>query len=217
MKRFVDELGEPYSFHYVLRSGGHVNVECPICGSAAEILWREAAEGCSQGFVRCLSCVYRADEPDRNLRYAASGICRACGLWFNESVTDDRQFTQKHVHIACPNCEADNQVPLRVLPGGRVFGSVTCIGRDPMFGLPLYFLSHYKGTPIWALNRKHLEYLIDYISADLRVKPNGPTLRAASYRLPKELKLAKNRSGVLKVLLRLRNLPQSRKAAGTNT
>ncbi|OWA37132.1 hypothetical protein B9G55_03410 [Saccharibacillus sp. O16] len=206
MKRFVDELGEPYSFHYVLRCGESVVVSCPVCGGAAEISRHEDAEGCGRGRVRCSSCSYRADEPASDLRFAASGICCACELWFNESVTDSRQFTQKHIHIACPNCGADNQVPLRVLPGGRVFGSVTEKGRDPMFGLPLYFLSQYKGTPIWALNRRHLAYLIDYISADLRIKPQGPMLRAASYRLPKALKLAKNRSGVLKVLLRLRNL-----------
>ncbi len=205
MKRFVDKPGEPYSFYYVLRSGGQVDVACPVCGNAAEISLQEDADGCGKGALRCLSCAYRAIEPDKGLRYAASGICEGCGLWFNETVTDAGQFAQRNVHIACPHCGKDNQVPLRALPGGRVFGSVSAEGTDPMFGLSLYFRSRYKGTPIWALNRSHLNDLIDYISAELRVKPNGPTLRAASYRLPKELKLAKNRSGVLKVLMRLRN------------
>ncbi|OWR29170.1 hypothetical protein CDO73_16030 [Saccharibacillus sp. O23] len=203
-QRFVDEPGEPYSFYYVLRSGGQVYVACPACGEAAEILMKAEAEDCGKGLLRCLSCAYRAIEPDKGLRYAASGVCDACGLWFNEAVADAGRITHKNAHVACPNCGADQQVPLRKLPGGRVFGSVSAEGTDPMFGLPLYFRDRYKGTPIWALNRRHLNYLIDYISADLRVKPNGPTLRAASYRLPKELKLAKNRSGVLKVLMRLK-------------
>ena len=44
-------------------------------------------------------------------------------------------------------------------------------GREPWFGLELWFLTFFRGKPVWALNREHLIYLIDYLSADLREKP----------------------------------------------
>ncbi len=40
-------------------------------------------------------------------------------------------------------------------------------------GLELWFLTSFQGKPVWALNREHLAYLIDYLSADLREKPLG--------------------------------------------
>ena len=46
-------------------------------------------------------------------------------------------------------------------------------GKDPWFGLELWFLTSFQGKPVWALNREHLAYLIDYLSADLREKPEG--------------------------------------------
>ena len=46
-------------------------------------------------------------------------------------------------------------------------------GKDPWFGLELWFLTSFQGKPVWALNREHLAYLIDYRSADLREKPSG--------------------------------------------
>ena len=34
-------------------------------------------------------------------------------------------------------------------------------GKDPWFGLELWFLTSFQGKPVWALNREHLAYLID--------------------------------------------------------
>ena len=45
--------------------------------------------------------------------------------------------------------------------------------ENPIFGLELWFLTSFQGKPVWALNREHLAYLIDYLSADLREKPSG--------------------------------------------
>ena len=48
--------------------------------------------------------------------------------------------------------------------------SYTHLGREPYFGLELWFLTSFQGKPVWALNREHLAYLIGYLSADLREK-----------------------------------------------
>lgn len=40
--------------------------------------------------------------------------------------------------------------------------------EGPWFGLELWFLTSFQGKPVWSLNREHLAYLIDYLSADQR-------------------------------------------------
>ena len=58
-------------------------------------------------------------------------------------------------------------------------------GKDPYFGLELWFLTFFHNKPVWALNREHLAYLIGYLSADLREKPfsipKKNTSRLSSY------------------------------------
>lgn len=58
-------------------------------------------------------------------------------------------------------------------------------GKEPWFGLELWFLTSFQGKPVWAVNREHLAYLIDYLSADLREKPFGiPRKTQASDGIP---------------------------------
>jgi hypothetical protein len=78
-------------------------------------------------------------------------------------------------------------------------------GIDPYFGFPLYYLTSFEGKIIWAENRNHLVYLIDYIDADIREVP--PTRQSQcdklSFHLPKFMTLAKNRKPIVKLLKRL--------------
>ncbi|MBC1744232.1 hypothetical protein HCA06_14375 [Listeria welshimeri] len=46
-------------------------------------------------------------------------------------------------------------------------------GHEPYFKLELWFLTSYDNKLVWALNREHLNYLIDYLSADLREKTSS--------------------------------------------
>ena len=46
-------------------------------------------------------------------------------------------------------------------------------GFEPFWGLKLWFLSTFQNKPVWAFNREHLAYLINYLNADLREKPVG--------------------------------------------
>lgn len=91
-------------------------------------------------------------------------------------------------------------------PPALVLGEVRQ-GRDPYFHYPLYFRGGFRGKPVWALNREHLRYLIDYLSADLRAVPAGHLersgMRSQSDRLPAFMKSAKNREGMVKLLTRL--------------
>ena len=64
-------------------------------------------------------------------------------------------------------------------------------GREPYFGLELWFLTSFQGKPVWALNREHLAYLINYLSADLREKPMGRAKMTQADHLPTFMKTAK--------------------------
>ena len=76
-------------------------------------------------------------------------------------------------------------------------------GREPYFGLELWFLTSFQGKPVWALNREHLAYLIDYLSADLREKPLGSPKKTQADHLPSFMKIAKNRERIVKLLKKL--------------
>ena len=76
-------------------------------------------------------------------------------------------------------------------------------GREPYFGLELWFLTSFQGKPAWALNREHLAYLIDYLSADLREKPSGSQKKTQADHLPTFMKTAKNRERIVKLLKKL--------------
>ena len=76
-------------------------------------------------------------------------------------------------------------------------------GKDPWFGLELWFLTSFQGKPVWALNREHLAYLIGYLSADLREKPSGSPKKTQADHLPTFMKTAKNRERIVKLLKKL--------------
>ena len=76
-------------------------------------------------------------------------------------------------------------------------------GREPYFGLELWFLTSFQGKAVWALNREHLAYLINYLSADLREKPPGRAKMTQADHLPTFMKTAKNRERIVKLLKKL--------------
>ena len=64
-------------------------------------------------------------------------------------------------------------------------------------------MTSFQGKPVWALNREHLAYLIDYLSADLREKPLGSPQKTQADHLPTFMKTAKNRERIVKLLKKL--------------
>ncbi|SYX85061.1 hypothetical protein [Paenibacillus alvei] len=200
MERFEDPLGLPFRFYAILRRNERVAVKCPKCNGLAHI-----SQGEQGVVVNCTACFHQEKAPEA-YRYTASGMCTVCERWFNEEVTDHKQQTHKAVHIACPHCAAVNQVPIRKLAAY----SGCCLDfrneRDPIFQLELYYLDYFRGKPVWAANREHLNYLISYISAELREKPAAVIKRTASHSLPKYMKEAKNREAIVKLLHKLQRI-----------
>lgn len=76
-------------------------------------------------------------------------------------------------------------------------------GLDSRLGLPLWLtISCCGGQMLWAHNEQHLNYLEQYIGAELRERPPPPSRLA--WALPAWMKEAKHRQEVLRSLQRLR-------------
>ena len=74
---------------------------------------------------------------------------------------------------------------------------------DSYFGASLWLQTECVGESLWAFNRRHLDYLENFVSAKHRQRnPNVDTWLNGSLasRLPKWIKAAKNREQVLKAI-----------------
>ncbi|RJX38951.1 hypothetical protein D3P09_15690 [Paenibacillus pinisoli] len=72
---------------------------------------------------------------------------------------------------------------------------------DWYFGYPLYLQIPCCGQTLWAYNLEHLEYLKNYVQAELR--EDHPYYLSVESRLPLWMKSAKNRDAVLKAISKL--------------
>ena len=112
-------------------------------------------------------------------------------------ITDEPYFTYSAysaltsgIQVKCPKCHSA--------------GVVTADDDNAYFRyLELWFLTSFQGKPVWALNREHLAYLIDYLSADLREKPMGRAKKTQADHLPTFMKTAKNRERIVKLLKKM--------------
>lgn len=198
MKRFVDYGGEPYALSWILPGPEGIAVRCH-CGSEGSIRCRDG-----ELIFTCSQCMQKKIY-EQEAVYRVSGRCNQCDLWFNEQLHDKRQYTHKIVNYACPHCGTMQAMPVKKRFDGVYYNLAIRDGREPYFGLELYFLSSYRGKPVWAINRAHLNYLLTYIAADQRQRPSYAYTRTASYRLPRYMKDAKNREGMIKLLTRMQN------------
>ena len=72
---------------------------------------------------------------------------------------------------------------------------------DWYFGYPLYLQIPCCGHTLWAYNIKHLNYLKQYVQAELR--ENKPYYLSIESRLPVWIKSSKNRTTILKAISKL--------------
>lgn len=140
--------------------------------------------------------------------FEITGQCTSTGRYFRTALPEDEIHGQRK-KIKCPYCE---EYVIGAAADKR--GSQLTIyedirkANDPYFQYPLYFQTSFRGKTVWALNREHLQYLIGYLSADLRIVQPGyhqtyKTMRSQSDMLPSFIKLAKNREGIVKALTKL--------------
>ncbi len=75
---------------------------------------------------------------------------------------------------------------------------------DPYFHYPLWLQAPCGRHTLWAFNRRHLQFIHDYVAAKDRRRPpqqtKDPFNTLLASRLPRWMKLAKNRETVLRVI-----------------
>ena len=75
---------------------------------------------------------------------------------------------------------------------------------DPYFHLPLWLQVTCSAGVVWAFNERHLDYLLGYVAAESRCRPNRTPsgLRNAllESRLPRWMKLAKHRAEIVSAI-----------------
>jgi hypothetical protein len=79
---------------------------------------------------------------------------------------------------------------------------------DPYFHLPLWLKASCGDEVLWAYNERHLDFIDSYVGAVNRRReprlPTGPRNALLESRLPRWLKLARNRAAVLAAVAKLR-------------
>lgn len=199
MKRITDKPYYTYSVEKAAVSG--ILVKCPeCCGTAVVTADKHNA------FFRCANC--GKSKTKERIAYCCKveNLCDKCGRYYRVNINDEEKQHFSMLNVSCPYCGF-------IMPGNiqktspHVFVGQIKGGREPFFGLELQLLTEYKGKLVWALNREHLTYLINYISADLREKPlYNNTMRTQADMLPAFLKTAKNRKGIIKCLEKMYKL-----------
>ncbi|MEO5951657.1 MAG: hypothetical protein ABIQ44_04230 [Chloroflexia bacterium] len=75
--------------------------------------------------------------------------------------------------------------------------------KDWFFGQPLWLQTNCSGELLWALNQRHLQFMEEFVRADIRETHWSKSLASS---LPEWMKLGKNREDVLKCLAKLREM-----------
>lgn len=197
-KRFNDV---PYN---TFSTWSDIVVVCPNCGKAGVVCFDKQH---NTAIFRCQSCYMEKKIIVGNNEFKVNAQCMSTGKYFKISVPSYKVHGQK-VRVKCPYCE-------EFVIGDVLKEKQQCVvfedihhGKDPYFHYPLYYQTSYREKMIWALNKEHLQYLIDYLSADLRTVQSDfhttyKTMRSQSDMLPTFMKTAKNREGIVKLLTKL--------------
>lgn len=114
--------------------------------------------------------------------------------------------------IACPHCSYTRTASRRGRERSQPWWSGTWWTEyrkyngavDPLFGLPLWLQVPCCGQVLWAYNTAHLNFLTAYIEATLRERQGSKgSHHSIAVRLPRWMKLARNREPLLKGIRQL--------------
>lgn len=199
MTRVQDLPKFSYTIYGELASSG-ISVKCPKCHGMGTVTADD-----NFSYFRCPCCHHQQTQERGVSLYVAQAFCPSCGRHIRVEVTDPKQQHQHQLNVTCPHCGSLTTAGIdkRFAYFYQMRGNLGC---DPCFGFELYFLSSFQGKPVWALNRAHLQYLISYLSADLREKPPTMALMGQSDLLPKFMKTAKHRERIVKLLKKMQQL-----------
>lgn len=197
MKRVIDKHYFEYSVYTAAELG--IYVKCPKCNGLGIVTADNNAV-----YFKCTSCGTSKTMERTIYRCDVHNQCKECERYYRVDITDKNKQHFNMIHVACPYCG-------RVMSGviHKTAEKFNYIGEiknscEPYFGFELWFLTSLDNKFVWAINREHLAYLINYLSADLREKPNEYAfLKTQVDHLPTFMKTAKNRDKIVKLLKKM--------------
>lgn len=191
MTRFKDQNTTIYHFD------NEILVECPKCNQKAIITKDKPDSYFSSRKLRCMNCFHLESSPKQSFIVELNCNCSNCGAGININIPNVNE-KKESIAIKCDNCGiTHNYAPRNIAQQWKyiVSGKPT----DNYFGLPLWLNGNFRGENFWALNYSHLEYLKEYISAELRER-NDRTHMTLVEKLPEWIKSGKNREKLIKLI-----------------
>ncbi|KAA6438277.1 hypothetical protein FEM33_16370 [Dyadobacter flavalbus] len=174
-------------------------VECPKCKQAAFVR-TDKSYHYKDAKLTCYHCHFVEKRSER-IRYQVivKRNCDNCGNAIEEHIPNNNQKVSS-ILISCPHCGIVRTLQPRNEEYFIKYNS--CGVSDPIFGLPLWLQCEVKGNAFWALNRRHLNEIQDYVSSTLRERltTNYTTMVK---KLPNFIKDRKNRAAILKAIGKL--------------
>lgn len=194
-QRFVD------TGKYLSAFADEVLVRCIQCDDTGTVTAQWGPYGWSALF-QCASCSLELKPGDwvGPVKLEGRQPCGYCGYkWLALSVDLPRSPVNLPVVLQkqCPECGHETAITVSVATARP---SDQCI--DPHFGLPLRLSKETRFGTVWAYNQRHVEELLGYVSAKLRVRQNASN-GAMFSRLPRWMKVARHRDEIAKALSRL--------------
>jgi DNA-directed RNA polymerase subunit M/transcription elongation factor TFIIS len=199
MKRTVDRNYFVNSTSAAFSTG--IAVKCPKCQGLGVV----KTDG-YKAYFKCPNCATALTKERTNYRCDVHNLCPKCGRYYRVDIDEESKQHFPALRVACPFCGHMTAGKVHRTRQGFTYYSEVQNGREPFFGFELWFLAYLGRKAVWALNREHLNYLIDYLSADLRQKPAGYfSQHAQADHLPTFMKTAKNRERIVKLLQGMQN------------
>ena len=199
MKRTVDRNYFVNSTSAAFSTG--IAVKCPKCQGLGVV----KTDG-YKAYSKCPNCATALTKERTNYRCDVHNLCPKCGRYYRVDIDEESKQHFPALRVACPFCGHMTAGKVHRTRQGFTYYSEVQNGREPFFGFELWFLAYLGRKAVWALNREHLNYLIDYLSADLRQKPAGYfSQHAQADHLPTFMKTAKNRERIVKLLQGMQN------------
>lgn len=196
-KRFKDRPYNTFSIFTATTMG--LDVKCPYCNGLGVVKMED-----SYFSFQCSICGKRKLKDKIEYRCQISEMCNSCQRHFRVDITDKNQANFKVLKVCCPYCRNIQNGQVQKIRKNFCSYSDIQNGIEPFFNYQLFYQTTFDGKLIWAINREHLMYLINYIGASIREKGNYEYRGATqSYRIPKFIKLARNREPIVKLLKRL--------------
>lgn len=173
-------------------------VKCPSCEKRAFLkndrsvfqwYFNENSE------INCPNCSLTINQKELvRYRLELNKNCSNCGQEIQKTIPNLKE-KKEYLTVRCENCgDTEKHKPRNV--SNRVVFSNQVGAKDPVFGVSLWLQEEIKGNILWAFNYDHLEYLKNYVSAELRER-NGMTMSA---KLPQFIKDKRNRTKLLKLI-----------------